>query len=89
MLLWYKRPIQRYYVSVRKQSLKTRSLAEIYERKSPVEHVLLRPGMYIGEVEFKSSETWVYNNNIGAMEKQIISYSPALIKVSIRNIIHL
>ena len=54
---------------------------EIYERKTPLEHVLLRPGMYIGEVETKSAETWVYNHEYNRMEKELLTYSPAMIKV--------
>ena len=56
---------------------------EIYERKTPLEHVLLRPGMYIGEVETKSAETWVYNQECNRMEKELLTYSPAMIKVSL------
>ena len=70
----------RYHTFVRKSS-KLRQL-EVYERKSPIEHVLLRPGMYIGEVEFKTSETWVFNDLLNTMEKQTVTYSPALIKVN-------
>ena len=56
---------------------------EIYERKTPLEHVLLRPGMYIGEVETKSAETWVYSQECNRMEKELLTYSPAMIKVSL------
>ena len=52
-----------------------------YERKTPIEHVLLRPGMYIGEVESKESETWLYDSTKNVMSKELVSYSPALLKV--------
>lgn len=55
---------------------------DMYERKTPHEHVLLRPGMYIGQIEPSSMDTWVYNKTSGRMEKESLSYSPALLKVS-------
>ena len=55
----------------------------VYERKSPIEHVLLRPGMYIGEIEIKTADTWVYNAESKLMEKKSLTYSPGLLKVFI------
>ena len=52
-----------------------------YIRKSPHEHVLLRPGMYIGSVELTELETWVYDSVHSKMEKKMLTVSPALIKV--------
>jgi hypothetical protein len=52
-----------------------------YERKTPHEHVLLRPGMYLGQIEPSTTETWIYKDKIKKMEKQIITFSPALIKL--------
>jgi hypothetical protein len=31
---------------------------EQYERMDPLDHVLLRPGMYVGQMEASSVETW-------------------------------
>ena len=75
-------PIQRNYKLFSKVASSKSKHLEVYERKTPVEHVLLRPGMYIGEVEFKTSETWVYNDGLKCMEKSTLTYSPALIKVN-------
>lgn len=52
-----------------------------YQKKTPAEHVLLRPGMYVGQVEPMSVGTWIYDSNVQRMVKKTISYSPALIKV--------
>ena len=35
------------------------SVEEVYEKKTPIEHVLLRPGMYIGSVEQTEQPMWV------------------------------
>ena len=52
-----------------------------YERKTPVEHVLLRPGMYIGQTETTSLDTWLYNEGLCKMEKVFVNYNPGLLKV--------
>ena len=52
-----------------------------YERKSPLEHVLLRPEMYIGQIASTSIETWKYSEDLNCMENAEIVYSPALLKI--------
>ena len=66
-------------------SSRASSATQEYERKTPHEHVLLRPGMYVGQVEPSTSEMWVYNHeHVEAppvMTKQKVTYSPALLKI--------
>ena len=60
------------------------TLAQIgrkYQRKTPVEHVLLRPGMYIGAVERQEGEMWVYNAKANKMVVKELSWSAALCKL--------
>jgi DNA topoisomerase-2 len=52
-----------------------------YERKTPREHVLLRPGMYIGQMEPSLIETYVFNDSNKSMEKSDLFYSPGLLKI--------
>jgi DNA topoisomerase-2 len=52
-----------------------------YEKKTPIEHVLLRPGMYIGQVESVAADTWLYDSSLGRMTKESIVYNPALMKL--------
>jgi DNA topoisomerase-2 len=52
-----------------------------YEKKTPLEHVLLRPGMYVGQTEWTQSEQWIYNSEKRKMEKKEIALSPALLKI--------
>jgi DNA topoisomerase II len=54
---------------------------EKYERKTPIEHILLRPGMYVGQISPALLNTWVYNEKSMKMEKSNIYFSPALVKV--------
>ena len=52
-----------------------------YERKTPLEHILLRPGMYIGQTELATLDTYVYDKKGSKMEKEKLSVSPALLKI--------
>jgi DNA topoisomerase II len=36
-----------------------KTLEDIYQKKNPVEHVLIRPDTYIGSVEATESELWI------------------------------
>ena len=70
-----------YRSSLRCMSDKGPKSGDEYERKTPHEHVLLRPGLYIGQVAPSSSDVWVYDNDTNAMVKRNLNYSPALLKL--------
>ncbi|CAM9541852.1 unnamed protein product [Chrysoparadoxa australica] len=42
---------------------KATAAEDIYERKTPIEHVLLRPGMYVGSVEATTTNTWIWSRS--------------------------
>lgn len=54
---------------------------EKYERKTPIEHILLRPEMYVGQITPSLLNTWIYNEELNKMEKANVYFSPALVKV--------
>jgi len=56
-----------------------KSVEEVYQKKSQLEHVLHRPGMYIGDIDFVSAERWIIENN--TFIRKTISYSPGLYKI--------
>ena len=39
----------------------TKSDAEKYDKKTPREHVLIRPDTYIGDVEPTTENMWIYS----------------------------
>ena len=49
-----------------------------YIKLSPIEHVIKKPGMYVGDLEFRTEMQYVYNKNIIMKE---ISWSPGLYKI--------
>jgi DNA topoisomerase-2 len=58
-----------------------KSDAEKYDKKTPREHVLIRPDTYIGDIEPTSEELWVYVDDQKCMKKQKITYTPGFMKV--------
>ena len=60
--------------------------AEVYERKTPLEHVLLRPGMYIGSVAPTRAATWVLEEGsveagTPSMERRELAVVPGVCKI--------
>lgn len=52
-----------------------------YVKMDPREHVLARPGMYIGSVEVDKTSMWVLNENKTEMMKKEVDYIPGLFKI--------
>ncbi|PAV74341.1 hypothetical protein WR25_13839 isoform B [Diploscapter pachys] len=54
----------------------------MYQRKSPLEHILLRPDTYIGSVEFtEPTQMWVYDEEQEKLVQKNIVYVPGLYKI--------
>ncbi|CAM6032214.1 unnamed protein product, partial [Sphagnum compactum] len=56
------------------------SVERIYQRKSQLEHILLRPDTYIGSIEMETKQMWVFDEEKG-MQLRDISYVPGLYKI--------
>ena len=56
-----------------------KTIEEVYQKKSQLEHVLHRPGMYIGDIDRVTAERWIFEN--GSFIKKTINYSPGLYKI--------
>ena len=61
--------------------LENMSAAASYKKLDHREHVLLRPGMYVGSVHADACVTWVYDEAEQRMVRREIQYIPALYKV--------
>ena len=44
-------------------STQKKTIEEIYQKKTPLEHILLRPDTYIGSVEYDRQQLWVYDKD--------------------------
>ena len=56
-------------------------LASKYRKLEGREHVLTRPGMYIGSIEEDTCNTWVYDGNTKSVCKKNIQYVAGLYKI--------
>ncbi|KAL4561866.1 hypothetical protein LXL04_034048 [Taraxacum kok-saghyz] len=56
-----------------------RTIEETYQKKTQLEHILLRPDTYIGSIEKHEQTLWVWEEE--KMVKRCISYVPGLYKI--------
>jgi DNA topoisomerase-2 len=57
------------------------AVEKIYQKKSQLEHILLRPDTYIGSVELLQQEMWIWDFEGEKMIKKEISFVPGLYKI--------
>ncbi|KAM0671935.1 DNA topoisomerase 2 [Ordospora colligata] len=58
-----------------------KSIEETYQKKTPVEHILLRPDTYIGSVEKETQQMYVWDEKSKSMILKTIEYVPGLYKI--------
>ncbi|XP_055013310.1 DNA topoisomerase 2-beta isoform X1 [Boleophthalmus pectinirostris] len=56
------------------------SVERVYQKKTQLEHILLRPDTYVGSVEPVTQQMWVFDEEIG-MNQREITYVPGLYKI--------
>lgn len=57
------------------------SVERIYQKKTQLEHILLRPDTYIGSVEPVTQNMWVYDGEEQGMVLRDVSFVPGLYKI--------
>ncbi len=62
-------------------STESKSIEDTYVKLSPIEHVLKKPGMYVGDLDFRNEKQFIYNELIDKIEQKQISWSPGLYKI--------
>ncbi|BFZ22006.1 hypothetical protein BsWGS_25045 [Bradybaena similaris] len=60
---------------------KRMSVERIYQKKTQLEHILLRPDTYIGSVETVTQSMWVMDAEKNQMVQKDITYVPGLYKI--------
>jgi DNA topoisomerase-2 len=60
---------------------KSKSIEETYVKLSPIEHVLKKPGMYVGDLDYRNEKQFIYNKDQGKIEQKTIDWSPGLYKI--------
>lgn len=64
-----------------KSAAKQKTIEGIYQKKSQLEHVLLRPDTYIGSVEPITEMMWVFDKEKDMMIMKDVKYVPGLYKI--------
>lgn len=57
------------------------SIETKYQKLSQLEHILKRPGMYIGPVDATTQFSWIYNESKSKMVQRNVKYSSGLYKL--------
>lgn len=58
-----------------------KTVEDTYKKVDQREHVLLRPGMYIGHTTKTLEEQWVFDEKQNKMIKKMIEYTPGFLKI--------
>ena len=61
--------------------MSAKTIEQIYQKKTQLEHILLRPDTYMGSIEMQQQNLWVYNADTQQLEWREISYVPGLYKI--------
>jgi DNA topoisomerase-2 len=61
--------------------IKTKSIEQKFQKLSEVEHVLKRPGRYIGSISPHTENTYVYSIAEKKMVKREVTYNPGFLKL--------
>ncbi|XP_022236332.1 DNA topoisomerase 2-alpha-like isoform X2 [Limulus polyphemus] len=64
-----------------KKTNKRLSVERIYQKKTQLEHILLRPDTYVGSVEPITQSMWVYDDEVSGMVNKEITFVPGLYKI--------
>ncbi|XP_051522968.1 DNA topoisomerase 2-alpha-like isoform X2 [Myxocyprinus asiaticus] len=67
-------------LSKAKKDDKRLSVERIYQKKTQLEHILLRPDTYIGSVEPVTQQMWVFDEDVG-INCRDVTYVPGLYKI--------
>ena len=57
------------------------SVERIYQKKTQLEHILLRPDTYVGSIEETTKQMWVFDGDLEAIVCKNITFVPGLYKI--------
>lgn len=61
--------------------MREKTIEQTYQKKTPLEHILLRPDTYVGSIEMEKSTKWILRENRLRFTSEEITYVPALYKI--------
>lgn len=60
--------------------MQQKTIEEQYKSMSEIDHILHRPGMYVGSTKIEKKDLFVYNADEAKMEQKSIEFIPAMLK---------
>lgn len=60
---------------------KSKTIEQIYQKKSQLEHILLRPDTYVGSIETQRERLWVWDDAKQKIVQKEINFVPGLYKI--------
>ena len=57
------------------------TIEQTYQKKTPLEHILLRPDTYVGSIEEQEGKMWVWESDRKVMKFRNVKYVPGLYKI--------
>lgn len=61
--------------------VRRKTIEQTYKSMDEIEHILLRPGMYVGSTRLEERKCFVYDNDDNLMTLRTIEYVPAMLKI--------
>jgi DNA topoisomerase-2 len=59
----------------------SKTIEQKYQKKSQIEHILLRPDTYVGDISKQHEFMWIWDNSSNKIIKKDITYIPGLYKI--------
>jgi len=59
----------------------SKTVEQMYQKKTQLEHILLRPDSYVGSIQKHTGAMWVWDAGRKAIVNQNITYVPGLFKI--------
>ena len=56
-------------------------MVDTYKKYTQIEHILARPGMYIGDTKCTSEECWIVNTETNVAEFKLCKWNPGIFKI--------
>ena len=56
-------------------------MVDTYKKYTQIEHILARPGMYIGDTKCTSEECWIVNTETNVAEFKVCKWNPGIFKI--------
>ena len=63
------------------EKAKRLSVERIYQKKTQLEHILLRPDTYVGSIEETTKQMWIFDEGSEAIVCKNITFVPGLYKI--------